>query len=219
MADFALRAYNRTTTAMHLAAEVSQACNDLYQDKPGDDTTVAVMRIGEKKLVNLMTGPAARKEDDVRMVKEFMENESAIKCVCGGTSANIVARVLGKKVDVSVDYVPGDIPPISYIDGIDLVTEGVVTLNRVLKLLEKYTKDDEIDENFFIELEDPNGASMVAKVLIDRCTDLHLFVGQAVNEAYQNPELPFELGVRKKLVERIGEVMEKLGKTVEITYY
>ncbi len=219
VADFALRAYNRTTTAMHLAAEVSQACNDLYQDKPGDDTTVAVMRIGEKKLVNLMTGPAARKEDDVRMVKEFMENESAIKCVCGGTSANIVARVLGKKVDVSVDYVPGDIPPISYIDGIDLVTEGVVTLNRVLKLLEKYTKDDEIDENFFIELEDPNGASMVAKVLIDRCTDLHLFVGQAVNEAYQNPELPFELGVRKKLVERIGEVMEKLGKTVEITYY
>ena len=219
VADFVTREYNRTSTAMHLASELSQACNDLYQERPGDDTTVAVLRIGEKKNVNLMTGPAASKEDDARMVREFMEDEAAVKCVCGGTSSKIVARILGKDVDVSVDYVDTDIPPISYIEGIDLVTEGVITLTRTLKLLERYTKDDEIDENFFIELEEQNGASMLAKILIDRCTALHLFVGQAVNDAYQNQELPFELGVRKKLVERICEVMEQLGKTAAITYY
>ena len=219
VADFVKREYARTSTAMHLAAELCQACNDLYQYQPGDDTTVAVMRIGERHQVNLMTGPAERKEDDARMVQDFMADESAVRCVCGGTSAAIVARVLGKPIDVAVDYIDADVPPISFIEGIDLVTEGVVTLNRMLKLLEQYTHDEEIDEKFFMELDEPNGASMLAKILIDHCTDLHLFVGQAVNEAYQNPELPFELGVRKKLVERICEVMEKLGKSAKVSYY
>lgn len=219
VAEYALREYARTFTAMHLASELSQACNDLYQYRPGDDTTVAVMRIGERHLVNLMTGPASRKEDDVRMIREFMEDETAVRIVSGGTSAAIAARVLGKEIDVSVAYTDGDVPPISFIDGIDLVTEGVVTLNRVLGLLEQYTRDDEIDENFFLELEKENGASMIAKILIESCTDLHLYVGQAVNEAYQNPELPFELGIRQKLVDKLEDVMKRLGKTVVVRYY
>lgn len=202
VAEYALREYGKTISAMHLAAAVSQACNDLYQYRPGDDTTVAVLRIGEKKLINLMTGPAANQEDDEAMIKDFMADGSALKIVCGGTSANIVARVLEKKIDVSVGEIDPNIPPTAYIEGIDLVTEGVVTLNRVLKFLEQYTRDDEIDEEFFMELDKPNGASMLAKLLIESCTDLHLFVGKAVNGAYQNTELPFQLGVRQKLVDQ-----------------
>lgn len=219
VAEYALREYGKTISAMHLAAAVSQACNDLYQYRPGDDTTVAVLRIGEKKLINLMTGPAANQEDDEAMIKDFMADGSAIKIVCGGTSANIVARVLEKKIDVSVGEIDPNIPPTAYIEGIDLVTEGVVTLNRVLKFLEQYTRDDEIDEEFFMELDKPNGASMLAKLLIESCTDLHLFVGKAVNGAYQNTELPFQLGVRQKLVDQIEDVMRRLGKTVAVKYY
>ena len=219
MADFVKREYARTATAVHLASELSAACNDLYQDRPGDDTTVAVLRIGRKKVVNLLTGPASRKEDDVRMVREFMAEENAVKCVCGGTSSAIVARVLGKELDVSIEYVDDDVPPISYIDGIDLVTEGIITMNKTLGLLERYTKDDEVDEEFFIELAKQNGASMLAELLIDQCTDLNMFIGCAINDAYQNPELPFELGVRQKLVDKFEDVMERLGKTVTVHYY
>ena len=219
VAEYALREYGKTISAMHLAASVSQACNDLYQYRPGDDTTVAVLRIGEKKLVNLMTGPAANQEDDEAMIEDFMADKEAAKVVCGGTSANIVARVLEKKIDVSVGEIDPNIPPTAYIEGIDLVTEGVVTLNRVLKFLEQYTRDDEIDEEFFIELDKPNGAAMLAKLLIESCTDLHLFVGKAVNGAYQNTELPFQLGVRQKLVDQIEDVMKRLGKTVAVKYY
>ncbi|WP_125140879.1 SpoIIE family protein phosphatase [Clostridium transplantifaecale] len=219
VAEYALREYGKTISAMHLAAAVSQACNDLYQYRPGDDTTVAVLRIGEKKLIHLMTGPAANQEDDEAMVEDFMADGSAIKVVCGGTSANIVARVLEKRIDVSVGEIDPNIPPTAYIEGIDLVTEGVVTLNRVLKFLEQYTRDDEIDEEFFMELDKPNGASMLAKLLIESCTDLHLFVGKAVNGAYQNTELPFQLGVRQKLVDQIQDVMRRLGKTVAVKYY
>ena len=219
VAEYALREYRKTISAMHLAAAVSQACNDLNQYRPGDDTTVAVLRIGEKKQINLMTGPAANQEDDEAMIEDFMADGSAIKVVCGGTSANIVARVLEKKIDVSVGEIDPNIPPTAYIEGIDLVTEGVVTLNRVLKFLEQYTRDDEIDEEFFMELDKPNGASMLAKLLIESCTDLHLFVGKAVNGAYQNTELPFQLGVRQKLVDQIEDVMRRLGKTVAVKYY
>ena len=220
VAKYAQREYKKTLSAMHLAAAISQACDDLYQYRPGDDTTVAVLRIGEKKLVNLMTGPAQCQEDDEGMVTDFMADENAVKVVCGGTSANIVARVLEKEINVAfTGEIDPNIPPTASIEGIDLVTEGVVTMNRVLKLLEQYTRDDEIDEAFFIELDKPNGASMLAKLLIEQCTDLHLFVGKAVNAAYQNTELPFQLGVRQKLVDQIEDVLKRLGKGVSVRYY
>ena len=220
VAKYAQREYKKTISAMHLAAAISQACDDLYQYRPGDDTTVAVLRIGEKKLVNLMTGPAQCQEDGEGMVTDFMADENAVKVVCGGTSANIVARVLEKEINVAfTGEIDPNIPPTASIEGIDLVTEGVVTMNRVLKLLEQYTRDDEIDEAFFIELDKPNGASMLAKLLIEQCTDLHLFVGKAVNAAYQNTELPFQLGVRQKLVDQIEDVLKRLGKGVSVRYY
>ena len=220
VAKYAQREYKKTISAMHLAAAISQACDDLYQYRPGDDTTVAVLRIGEKKLVNLMTGPAQCQEDDEGMVTDFMADENAVKVVCGGTSANIVARVLEKEINVAfTGEIDPNIPPTASIEGIDLVTEGVVTMNRVLKLLEQYTRDDEIDEAFFIELDKPNGASMLAKLLIEQCTDLHLFVRKAVNAAYQNTELPFQLGVRQKLVDQIEDVLKRLGKGVSVRYY
>ena len=220
VAKYAQREYKKTISAMHLAAAISQACDDLYQYRPGDDTTVAVLRIGEKKLVNLMTGPAQCQEDDEGMVTDFMADENAVKVVCGGTSANIVARMLEKEINVAfTGEIDPNIPPTASIEGIDLVTEGVVTMNRVLKLLEQYTRDDEIDEAFFIELDKPNGASMLAKLLIEQCTDLHLFVGKAVNAAYQNTELPFQLGVRQKLVDQIEDVLKRLGKGVSVRYY
>ena len=220
VAKYAQREYKKTISAMHLAAAISQACDDLYQYRPGDDTTVAVLRIGEKKLVNLMTGPAQCQEDDEGMVTDFMADENAVKVVCGGTSANIVARVLEKEINVAfTGEIDPNIPPTASIEGIDLVTEGVGTMNRVLKLLEQYTRDDEIDEAFFIELDKPNGASMLAKLLIEQCTDLHLFVGKAVNAAYQNTELPFQLGVRQKLVDQIEDVLKRLGKGVSVRYY
>ena len=70
-------------------------------------------------------------------------------------------------------------------DGVDLVTEGVLTLNRVLQLLRRYVKNETVSEDFFEELDKPNGGSMVAKILIEDCTEVHLYVGKAINSAYR----------------------------------
>ena len=220
IAKYAVKQYALTISAMRLAAAICQACDELYQYRPGDDTTVACMRIINAKPVHLMTGPAQDPSMDEEMVRSFMSGDDSTKrIVCGGTSATIVSRVLKKKLDVSMNYVDPDIPPIAYMDGIELVTEGVLTLNRVVQLLRRYVKNETVSEDFFLELDKPNGASMVAKMLIEDCTELHLYVGKAINSAYQNPGLPFDLGIRQNLVEQLKTVVEEMGKQVTVTYY
>lgn len=220
IAKYAVKQYALTISAMRLAAAICQACDELYQYRPGDDTTVACMRIINAKPVHLMTGPAQDPSMDEEMVRSFMSGDDSTKrIVCGGTSATIVSRILKKRLDVSMDYVDPDIPPIAYMDGIELVTEGVLTLNRVVQLLRRYVKNETVSEDFFLELDKPNGASMVAKMLIEDCTELHLYVGKAINSAYQNPGLPFALGIRQNLVEQLKTVVEEMGKQVTVTYY
>ena len=220
IAKYAVKQYALTISAMRLAAAICQACDELYQYRPGDDTTVACMRIINAKPVHLMTGPAQDPSMDEEMVRSFMSGDDSTKrIVCGGTSATIVSRILKKRLDVSMDYVDPDIPPIAYMDGIELVTEGVLTLNRVVQLLRRYVKNETVSEDFFLELDKPNGASMVAKMLIEDCTELHLYVGKAINSAYQNPGLPFDLGIRQNLVEQSKTVVEEMGKQVTVTYY
>ena len=209
IAKYAVKEYYRTISAARLAGALCHACDELYQFRPGDDTTVAVMRIIDSKPVHLMTGPASNPADDVRMVRDFMSDDTAKKIVSGGTSSTIVARVLDKELDVSLEYVDPEIPPIAYIEGVDLVTEGVLTLNRVLHLIRRYVKNETINEDFFLELDKKNGASMVAKMLIEDCTEVHMFVGKAINSAYQNPNLPFDLGIRQNLVEQLKRAIEE----------
>ena len=80
-------------------------------------------------------------------------------------------------------------------------------------------KKESVVEDFFEELDKPNGASMVAKMIIEDCTEIHLYVGRAVNSAYQNPGIPFDLGIRQNMVDQLKAVLEDLGKPVTVTYY
>lgn len=152
------------------------------------------------------------------MVEAFMSGE-AKRIVCGGTSATIVSRELNKPLRPTLDYVDPEIPPIAYLEGVDLVTEGVLTLNRAVTLLKRYAFDNTINENFFMELDKPNGGSMVAKMLIEECTDLNLYIGKAINVAHQNPNLPFDLGIRQNLMHQLQETAKEMGRHVEVIYY
>lgn len=217
MAEYTLKCTKQTLSASRLAVMLSQACSELYEEKPGDDTTVAVARVIERRIVNIFTGPPAKKEDDERLMHDFMHTEGK-KVVSGGTSANIAARVLGKEIVTKADTSSPDVPPMASIDGIDLVTEGVITLGKSLKLLKKYVRD-EFDADFFDELDANNGASRLAKLLIEECTELNLFVGTAVNAAHKETALNFDLSMRQNLVEQLVRTAEEMGKTVKVMYY
>lgn len=217
MAEYTLKCTKRTMSASRLAAMLSDACNDLYEERPGDDTTIAVAKVIARKAVNIFTGPPKNKEDDERIIHEFMAQEGK-KVIAGGTSANIAARILKKDIVTSVNYVDMSVPPTASIEGIDLVTEGALTLGKSISLLQQYESGD-FDVEFFEELDKDNGASKLTKLIIEDCTELHLFVGTATNEAYQDKALSFELVMRKNLVKQIEEVVGKLGKKVSVRYY
>ena len=204
-------------SAPRLAAALSQAVKELYMDKPGDDSTVMVARISPRQVVNMFAGPPKNKDDDPKMVRDFMTS-SGKKLICGGSSANIVARVLNRSIETSLDYVDPLIPPIATIQGIDLVTEGVLTLSRTVEILQEYL-DHETDSFYFKKLDEKNGADMLAKILLEECTTLNLFIGTAINPAHQNPGLPSDLSIKLKLIDKLCGLMERLGKRVTKKYY
>lgn len=217
VAEYAEKASRTAATASRLASMLSKACDDLYMQMPGDDTTIAVAKIINEKSVHLFTGPPSSKEDDTALIREFMRGQ-AKRVISGGTSANIASRVLNRPIKTNLNYTDPTLPPVGHIDGIDLVTEGVLTLSRTLQLLKQYA-DGNIDENFFLELDKDNGGSKIAKIIVEECTKLHLFIGKAINEAHQNPGLPFDLSIRMNLVEQMKDAVAKMGKDVEITYF
>lgn len=217
MAEYTLKCTKKTLSASRLAVLLSQACDELYEERPGDDTTIAVARVIERRIVNIFTGPPKDKADDDRLMHEFMRSEGK-KVVSGGTSSNIAARFLGKEIITRPDSADPDVPPAAEIEGIDLVTEGVLTLGKCLKLLKKYA-NGEFDEEFFDELDANNGASRLAKLLIEECTELNLFVGTSVNKAHKNSELSFDLSMRMNLVEQLIRIMKQMGKHVSAKYY
>ena len=178
------------------------------------------MHVTSRKPVHLMTGPAVNKEDDVRMVRAFMSGDRTVRrIVSGGTSATVVSRVLERPMTVLMDSDSSDLPPEGHIDGIDLVTEGVLTLTRVVQILREYAQPERVDEGFFQRLDEANPAAKIAKMIIEDCTEVHLYVGTAVNAAYQNPDLPLELGLRMNLTKQLSEALEAIGKKVEQEYY
>jgi hypothetical protein len=154
------------------------------------------------------------------MVRAFMSGDRTVRrVVSGGTSASIVARVLNRPMTVSMEYNDSDLPPEGYIEGIDLVTEGVLTLARVIQILKEYAEPERVDEQFFKKLDEPNPASKLARMIIEDCTEIRLYVGTAVNAAYQNPDLPLELGLRMNVTNQLSEALEAIGKKVEREYY
>lgn len=204
-------------SSSRLMSMISNHCNELYDGKPGDDTTVIAIKVTEPKTVNLFTGPPVNKEDDTRAMEDFFAM-AGTKIACGGTSANIVSRYLGKPIKASLMYFDPDIPPTAEIEGMDLVTEGVLTLNRTVHMLHSYN-EGEADEEFFNSLYAQNGAAQLTKVLIEECSHLNLFVGKAINATYQAAALSFDLSIRQRLVEQLIGECEKMGKTVTIKYY
>ena len=217
MAAYTLKCTNETLSAARLAAMLSQVCYDLYGQKPGDDTTVAVTRVIRRQVVNIFTGPPSRKEDDERVVHDFMKQEGK-KVICGGTSANVASRVLKREIVTLVKHADPKIPPMATMEGLDLVTEGVLTIGSALDLLHRYENDD-FNEAFFDALDAENGAAKLARLLIEECTDLNLFVGRALNPAHQNSNLPFDLSVRMNLVEQLKDCAERMCKHVTLKYY
>jgi hypothetical protein len=191
-------------------------CNTLYNYKPGDDTTIMTMKVKRPLKVDVFTGPPLDRGMDSLFAKNMIESSSKRKIICGGTTALIASRELGRELQVDNDTISKEIPPIAYIEGFDLVTEGVLTLGKALEKI-KYFNRSSFDEE--LKLFEYNGVDLLIKMLMDNSTHVDFHVGRAVNPAHQNPDFPIDYNIKFKIIDSMVDELKKTGKKVRVNYY
>lgn len=199
-------------TANKLSHRLIKTCNDLYQHLPGDDTTVVTVKIRKPVDIFIFTGPPLDSTLDDSFVKYFIKGNGK-KVVCGGTASQIVGRALNKEVTSNLNYIDPHVPPTGNIEGIDLVTEGVITLKRTIELIKQWTQNQES-----VDLTKQDGATQMFKLLVEESTHIKFWLGKAINKAHQGLDFPQELSMKTDVVKELVEVLEKAGKKAEIQY-
>lgn len=195
-------------SAQQLADDLITVAYKLYQKHPGDDATVGVLKVREKRVVTLLIGAPLEREDDAKVVNTLIHSRGK-KIVCGGTTGNIVARELHQEIEVDMKTATADIPPLGTIEGVDLVTEGTLTLMKTWELLKDPSCINELNYR-------RDGASRLALEL-SSADVIEVMLGRTINPAHQNPNLPVNLGLKSKFVEDITALLKGRGKEVAIT--
>ena len=213
--DFAEAIFDWSMSAKTISTLIVDECNTLYEGEPGDDTTIACVKIKKRNPVNLMIGPPSDPKD-VNMMMNLFFSKVGSKIVCGGTTSTLAAQFLGKPINTSIDYIDPEIPPIAYVEGIDLVTEGVITISRVVEYAKAYLSSNDITAPWANR---KDGAAQIAQMLFEQATDINFFVGKAINPAHQNPNLPINFGIKIRLIQELAECLKKMGKNIKVSYF
>ena len=202
-------------TAKNLSTMLVDECDRLYGHKPGDDTTSCVVKIRRREPMNILFGPPSNRDDANRMMSLFFSKEGK-HIICGGKPSSIASKYLGKPIRASLTFERSDVPPIAELEGVDLVTEGVITMNKVIQYAKDYLGDNEFYEHWNFKRD---GASLISRLLFEEATDINFYVGRAVNPAHQNPDLPINFNIKMNLVEELSTCLRKMGKRIKVSYF
>ena len=165
--------------------------------------------------MNLLFGPPRNPDDCDRMMSLFFSKEGK-HIICGGTTSSIAAKYLGKPLKASLNFEQSDVPPIAEIEGVDLVTEGVITINKVIEYAKDALGKNELYEEWGFKRD---GASLICRMLFEEATDINIYVGRAVNPAHQNPDLPINFNIKMNLVKELCACLKEMGKRVKVSYF
>lgn len=209
--DFILRNYTPDVSAQRVAASILSTVRTLDLDAMHDDTTIVVARLRERCPVNIMIGPPESKDDDLSTMRLFFGKEGK-HIVCGGTTAKAVAEYLGVKARTLPGSGTEEVPPMSEIHGVDLATEGVVTINATMERIKAYLADG----MYTLELARmKDGASRLALILLEEATEINVLFGNAINLAQQDGDFGFER--KLQLVQELRDMLTMAGKTVKMS--
>ena len=202
-------------TAKTLSTMLVDECDKLYGHKPGDDATACIVRIRKRVPMNMLFGPPSNRDDADRMMSLFFGKEGK-HIICGGTTSSIAAKFLRKPLKPSLNFEQSDVPPIAELEGVDLVTEGVITVNKVVEYAEDYLGENKHYEHWSFKRD---GASLICRLLFEEATDINFYVGRAINPAHQNPELPITFNIKMNLVQELSACLKKMGKRIKVSYF
>jgi len=179
---------------------------DNYEAK--DDISCAILYFREPRRLLLCTGPPFDELKDKELSARVAGYDGKV-ILCGGTTADIVARELKRKIVDELIFEDPDLPPESFMEGIDLVTEGILTLQKVNEILKSYNNSVRIGKG---------PADKIVKLIMES-DEINFFVGTRINVAHQDPTLPVDLEIRRTVVKRIARILEdKWLKLVSVEY-
>lgn len=207
ISNFVERISGKSMSASEIAFELTNTANKLYDEKPGDDTSVAVIRIRKKKIANVMVGAPSSKDMDEKVVNDFLSRKGR-KIVCGGTTGNIVSRILDQDIVVDIESMQDGIPPVGMMNGIDLCTEGIITISNTLKMLQGNVSYKKLEVK-------RTGVTLLVKELL-QADEINFYLGKAVNPAHQSPNMPLEFGLKLQIMNKIADILKKKNKVIEI---
>lgn len=207
--------YIESYSAKALTKLLIDECNQLYKNKPGDDTTVLCLKVKKKEVINILIGPPEDKHKDLEMLELFFSKKGK-HIVCGGTTSQMVSKYLKKPLNLTLNYEDMALPPTASIEGVDLVTEGILTISKLLEIAKDYTADN---ETFNTWLRKKDGASMLAHTLFEEATNINFFIGKAVNPAHQNPKLPINFSIKMQLIETLINHLKTMHKEILVNYF
>lgn len=196
---------NPNVSARNLAKSLVDKAleNDGWQC--GDDTTCAVIYFRFPRKLLVVTGPPVDQSND-RLIASTLSCFDGKKVICGGTTAKILGRELGKTVSVDIRNLHPEVPPHSIMDGVDLVTEGIITMTKTIEYLDR----GNIPESY-------NAAVQLAEKFLES-DDITFFVGTRLNQANQI-HLAQNIELRISIVRRLAAILEqKYLKSVFIRY-
>jgi len=194
--DDAIR-YNPFISAANLARKVVDQANQNDFNHSKDDTSCCVVYFREPRKLLLCSGPPYDAAKDA-ILSFKVQHFRGKKIICGGTTTEIISRKLGLKIRPGMDISDPDLPPISKMDGIDLVTEGILTIGKVSKILEEYNSDYRLKSG---------PADQIVKLLLESDI-IQIVVGTRINMAHQDPSLPIELEIRRTVMKRMVKLLE-----------
>jgi len=173
-----------------------------------DDTSCASIYFRKPRKLLLVTGPPYEEENDKKL-GEAVRAFKGKKIVCGATTADIISRELGVEIEDSLVFDDPDLPPVSHMEGMDLVTEGILTITKVTRILKDSSPSYTLGKG---------PADRIVK-LLQQSDEIRFIIGTRVNVAHQDPNLPIDLEIRRTVVKRMARILEeKFLKEVTITY-
>lgn len=199
-------------SASEIAALIQKHCLELCDGVNDDDTTTTVLKFRSHANLNMLIGPPKNKRDDKGVLDLFFRKEG-FHIVSGGNTSKMVSRYLGKPVEVQTGSGNAEVPDMAVIEGVDMVTEGVITLERVCDLCEKVINNP-MEILWLREETDP--ASVLALILLLESTDVNILFGMAANDAHDDIGIGFEK--KLQLIQKLEELLNQVGKQVKITY-
>lgn len=210
IATYAARLVNNeaSISAMMLAGKIVTMAhkNDNYKAK--DDISCATIYFRDPRKLLICTGPPYEKDKDKELAEKVSGYTGKV-ILCGGTTADIVARELNRTIVDELIFEDPELPPESFMEGIDLVTEGILTLQKVNEILKKYNNSVRLGKG---------PADKIVRLIMES-DEIHFIIGTRINIAHQDPNLPVDLEIRRTVVKRIARLLEeKWLKKVSFEY-